>query len=76
MRRRNANRTKYYEREQIKAAMSNVSLKLGNVRPPEWATAVPESEWIAELLRRVREKNKTTTGEPQSQPEQPKPVEE
>lgn len=40
--------------EEIKSAMSTVSLRLAGVQPPDWATIVPESKWIEELLHKVR----------------------
>lgn len=40
--------------KQIKSAMSSVSLNLAGIKPPEWATVVPESRWIEELLQKVR----------------------
>lgn len=45
---------------EIKAAMSSVSLNLAGIKPPDWATVVPESKWIEELLHKVRNPSAAT----------------
>lgn len=50
--------------DQILSVMSTISLGLSAVKPPDWATNVPESKWIEQLLLEVRNKNKAVPPPP------------